>query len=131
MNPKIAMAETGERDLRFPEKLDHDFLECRSLRHQFNLVYFGPIRGLPPDLQPRLSPSTIVRQAECNRCGVIKEDFFNPTNASRASMGLTFTSFHRRYRYPPGYQWDGLNSTKERPTNADYNYELYKRFSRQ
>lgn len=118
----------SNRDIKFVEKLDQDYVECRSLRHQFNLTYFGPIRSIP-NFKSRFAPSTIVRQAECARCGVLKEDFFNPTNASRASLGLSFTSFHRRYRYPTDYEWDST-SGKERPTNADYNFELYKRFQK-
>lgn len=118
-----------DRDLGFVEQVKIDFLECRSMRHQFSLVYFGPLSGT--NLQTRFSPSIIVRITRCRRCRVHKEDFFNPTNASRAAMGLSFSAFHRRYRYPEGYAWDSTAASGEKPTFADYNYELYQRFNKE
>ena len=117
-----------ERDLGFVGQVKDAFLECRSLRHQFSLTYFGPLSGTT--IKTKFSRSTIVRVSRCKRCGIQKEDFFNPTNASRAAMGMSFTAFHRRYRYPSGYAWDSQSATGKKPTFADYNYELYRRFNK-
>lgn len=117
-----------DRDLGFVSKLDGDYIECRSIRHGWTRNYFGPARGLLDFTLPRgVSILVVVRQLECFRCVVYREDFYNAPNANRAAMGLEFISFKHRYRYPDGYQWKRDEASKEKPTPADYNYEYYRR----
>lgn len=123
------MASSKDRDLRFVEKLTEEYIECRSIRHQFDVNYFEAIRGIPDFKPPRqMSPSVIVLEVQCLRCTLVVQHFFNPTNASRLSMGLPFVAFTKRYIYPAGYGWSSKESSKERPTPADYKQELYNRF---
>lgn len=118
---------SDNRDLGFVKKLSNEAVQCRSLRHQFDLEYFGRVSGLK-EFDSKFSPTTIVRISVCRRCGVNKEDFFNPANASRLAMGMDFVSFYRRYRYPSNYSWKSSESSKDRPVNGDYNLELYRRY---
>lgn len=129
MIPIVLMASSSDRDLRFVEHLVEEYIKCRAVRHQFDVLYFEAIRGIPDFKPPRqMSPSVIVLQIQCQRCTLIREDFFNPTNASRLSMGLPFVAFTKRYIYPAGYSWSKKESSKERPSPADYKHELYNRF---
>lgn len=120
----------AERDVSFVADLGPNALACRTLRHQFELVYFGPIKDLE-EFKTIYNSSTIVRQVQCRRCMVFKEDFFNPTNAARMILRREFTSFYRRYRYPDGYAWKASESNGERPAQGDYNYELFKRYNKE
>lgn len=123
------MVSSNDRDIRFVELLDEAYLKCRAIRHQYDVTHFGAIRGIPDFKPPRqMSPSTIVLQIQCQRCTLIFEAFFNPTNASRLSMGLPFVAFTKRYIYPAGYGWSKSESSKDKPSPADYKQELYNRF---
>lgn len=120
------MTTRTDRDLGFVTDLNSRYLQCRTIRHQFELTYFGPASGLK-DFTSKFVGAIVIRQAKCRRCGILKEDFFNAPNANRAAMGLKFTAFHRRYRYPAGYTWSKAESGGEKPTAGDYNLELYTR----
>lgn len=117
-----------QRDLGFVRKLGKPKLTCRTLHHTLEIKYWGPASGIR-DFKSPYGPSIIVRQSVCTRCGFRQEKFYNPTNANRAVMGLTFTAFKTRYRYPGDYLWKSGESSKEKPTKADYSFELYTRMN--
>lgn len=123
------MTAPVDRDQGFVSKLEGEFIECRALRHQFDLIYFGVANRIP-DFKSSHGPSVIVMQAGCRRCGVLREMFFNPYNAAKAAMGQEFVSFSHRYRYPTGYTWKKSESSMERPVHSDYAYEMFNRFNR-
>jgi len=118
------MSKKPERDIKFVQRLDDSFLTCRTMRHAWQIVYFGKVREAESEFLPRkVMFRSIVRISECIRCNTVRREFFNETQAKSFLNGHPFNVLSRQYTYPAGYQHKG----GRRPINKDFNFELLRR----
>lgn len=112
-----------ERDLKWLRSLDNDFIECRSIRHRWEMSRFS---ALSPDerkvRKPEGANQVIKRVLTCTRCGTVRNDYFG-----RNSKRGMFERIKSEYAYPTGYVFRGAKHELERPTASDYNSDLFRR----
>ena len=117
------------RDTAFVKGIEGDYLECRTIRHAWDIEHLGMAADLldAADI-PYGYRGAMIRVLECTRCGMQRHDFLTGLSrrpARLADMG-DFVVYARRYRQPKGYLWDG-STELDRPINADYQRELFAR----
>lgn len=113
-------------DTKWVRRLDDGYLSCRSLRHAWEIEFFGYLKDSALEVRTIFSSYSILRLAECARCGTRKVELFNREQATRLKAGEPFRKFYVRYLYPEGYVYrEGL---EERPNPQDYNRELFRRY---
>lgn len=118
-----------ERDLTFVRTMNTSYVMCRSMRHAWDLEYFGVVEGAPYPVTTIFSASAIIRVTQCIRCGTRKEDFFGLNQAQRVQTGEPLKAFYRRYRHPDRYLWKRSDTNEvDRPLTYDFTEELYNRY---
>lgn len=118
-----------ERDEEFVRTINTAFLQCRTLRHAWDLIYFGEAENAPiPATTELFSASTIIRQAKCLRCGTLKENFYGFGEIAKRRAIEEWSPFYSRYRYADQYEWHKKPDGLDRPAARDFTQELYTRF---
>ena len=112
-----------ERDLTWLRTLGDEFVECRSIRHMWEMERFS---ALTPDEQrvskPEGANQVIKRVLHCLRCGTVRNDYFGRNN----QRGM-FQRIKSEYSYPKGYTFVGAKHDLPRPVTSDYNSDLFRR----
>lgn len=116
----MAAKKRPPRDIAWVQKLPNDFLQCRTLRHMWDITsfeYVDDYRGKRRDLT-----ATVVRRLlMCRRCDTTREDFFE-------MKGTRFTKLGSRYTYQFGYKFVHDEHEADRPNSEDFNRVLYERY---
>ena len=113
-----------ERDIAWVQKLDQQFLECRSMRHSWDTV---EIKVVPRDeISIRVDPSAqvIVRTLQCRRCFTGRIDYYVRENRSALNGFYRHSS---RYLYVKDYTFKGVEHEAASPKQNDYIIESFRR----
>jgi hypothetical protein len=114
------------RDTEWVHRLDPQFLECRSLRHAWDLNKFEVVAR--DDISIRVDPSAQVlsRRLTCRRCSTVKLDYYVRENKQNLNGFYRHSS---RYLYPKGYTFNKKEHELDSPKPNDYIIESFRRAS--
>lgn len=117
------METTHDRDVKWVRKLDTVFVECRSIRHMWEMERFSALRSDEKRVRkPEGASQVIKRVLTCRRCGTVRNDYFGRN--SRRGM---FERIRSEYAYPRGYTFIRAKHDLARPISSDYNADLFRR----
>ena len=116
------------RDLDWVHRLDGSWLQCRTLRHSWQVDSF---QAVPDDEQirtPRWVQQVIRRVLWCTRCDTRRVELFGRSMSDKGKL-KRFQKFRTQYVYPKGYTFRRVDHDGDRPVNNDYTWEQYTRYS--
>lgn len=112
------------RDLLWVRGLDQDFLECRAMRHSWQMNKFDYVPEDEVTITVDSGSQVIRRQLECTRCWATKVDYYVRT--SRADLN-GFQRHSSRYIYRKGYTFKRSEHELANPRPNDYIFESFRR----
>ncbi len=109
-----------EDQVRRIKDMYQPYLECRSLRHSWQMEDLRAAR--PGEVPPSLAgKQVVVRTSTCRRCRGVRTDFFTRTFGTLRR----FTKALSRYDMPPAYLWRDLKSGLPAPDQWAYTDVLF------
>lgn len=124
-------------DQAWLEGLARGFVECRALRHSWEIKEYRLATEEEVDAIPSLLHIAgaaafrrdyrqfIARNVVCQRCQTVRVEMFGRKNPNKLGQ---FDHLFRHYYYPKGYRYRG---EEDRPRQPDFNLELLNRFLNQ
>lgn len=111
-------------------QLPDSWLECRAMRHSWKLSGFLAVnrddKKILGSRNPMFHkfPQVVVRATFCDRCEVIRTDYYGRTDVNKVHGFVKITS---HYRYPKGYLFHKTEESADRPQPVDAVFETFMR----